>query len=205
MRVIRQGRYFFIVPLLCVVVGLTCFVTTRPRVDSHIYTLAQVRNGVIHHPTAWAGRIVLVRGRIVQASWLSRSGWPGNAPINSACLQAQTTDCAAPIPNDCLPVATASCTTPQALGLYPGVAIHLLLVSKTYPQGPGPMLLVSPSQANPLFEIAHHIPLLATHAPTSTGSVGSGSSLSSTASATELFPMQANGHSVVASRVQYYL
>ena len=56
---------------LVLVAGLTIAVVGRraPRAPEGVYTVAQVRAGLVRQPAAWAGRTVLVRGAAVLSFW----------------------------------------------------------------------------------------------------------------------------------------
>jgi len=75
---VRRG---FVLLLLCGLglsaTGALIFVE-RPSTDTlPLYTVAQVTQGLAQHPRAWSGRAVLVRGRIIAYSYMTRDQLTG--------------------------------------------------------------------------------------------------------------------------------
>lgn len=151
--------------LLLFLLGFTSIYTfyslfQRWQLDMHVYTVAEIQDGLAHNPKAWIGRSLLVRGRIVQESFLSGSLVPR---IKSRIMNRRPIIVTAAIDAGCLQSDSRECSAPQTFLPPPGIDIHLLLASATYPKGP--ILFVSPPPSSFLFDIARHIPVLSSIIP----------------------------------------
>lgn len=125
--------------------GFIVFLVRPPAVDGHVYTVAQIQQGLAHDPRRWVGRTVLVRGRVVQASWMTA------APVRRLVGAQLHIECYRPGAGECAP--------PLLLRYQrPGTVTHLLLAGQTYPYGP--VVYVSPPQTPPAIDLIRRVPLL---------------------------------------------
>ena len=63
----RVGRPRVVLALAVIaIVATTCGVAARLASPMHLYTVTELQSALAQHPTAWRGRILLVRGRLVQ-------------------------------------------------------------------------------------------------------------------------------------------
>lgn len=140
----RGGVRVAVVGLVVAVVGIVSIAVAGGDGHNIVYTLAAVQVGRTQHPRAWAGRSVLVRGRITVAYALqSRRGVIWWLP----------TDCAAV--SACLSDRQIRAVVPR------GADLHLILRSEgVLVPGRSALLVLSPPPPDARFAALARLPLI---------------------------------------------
>ena len=157
----RRLLLLLVAMLLVLTIGVMV-VIQEPVASEPVYTVAQMQAILVRYHSAWVGRTVLVRGRVVGAAW--KITIPGIKPMISPAY----------VNPQCYHDQAAVCPSPLADPLYrlyraqSGNSIHLVLAAYEYPQ-PGPLLYVSPPSGrllgtapdgSILIDVAQHLPFL---------------------------------------------
>jgi len=73
----QQSTFLAMICFVTIVVALTTGIVVLAETNkaAPVYSVAEVRDGLSVHPSAWIGRTVLVRGRVVWLGGLSASAW----------------------------------------------------------------------------------------------------------------------------------
>lgn len=147
------------------VAGLVAAIVGRPA-SARVYTVAQVRAGLVRQPAAWVGRTVLVRGVAVLSFWPRGPQGTGGSSVSCAVPPAALSP-ALPGQQSC-PLAA-----PQGASVYlkivdGSIRLDPRVHNSVPPQPTFPilMLVVQPVAPNPLIALARHLPLLTRFFPT---------------------------------------
>ena len=127
---------------LVLAVGLVVTIVAGGVATEPVYTIAQVRAGLAHDRTAWVGRSVLVRARVMGVVWL-RGTYSLGTPLSDYVVRNGRIQ-----PPKCITTATG-CPSPLAADVPPGTTPTILLQLKPPWPHRYPVLWVRPQSPAP--------------------------------------------------------